>query len=155
MTRTHPTKIDWWLGLLIGVAAAGSVAAAAGVLATQPWTPGNLLPLLVGPLFFAATVWTMFNTAYDIGGADLLVRAGPFRWRIPLSAIESVTPTNNPLSSPAFSLDRLMVRYRNEGGAERWVMISPRDKAGFLADLAAASPGLVVTDGAAGRRATA
>jgi hypothetical protein len=35
------------------------------------------------------------------------------------------------LTSPAFSLDRLRIEY----GRGRWIMISPRDKDGFLREL--------------------
>ncbi|RIK97992.1 MAG: hypothetical protein DCC71_21360 [Proteobacteria bacterium] len=85
--------------------------------------------------------WTLFGTAYRIGDDAILVRSGPFRWRIPLGAIVSVTPTRNPLSSPAVSLDRLRVAYRAARG-ERALMLSPADKAGFLAELAARCPSL-------------
>jgi hypothetical protein len=40
-----------------------------------------------------------------------------------------VESTRNPASSPALSLDRLLIRYG--GGSE--IMVSPADKAGFMA----------------------
>lgn len=56
-------------------------------------------------------------------------KAGPFSWIVPLREITSIEPTRNPASSPARSLDRLLVRY---GGGEE-LMVSPGDKAGFMA----------------------
>ena len=50
---------------------------------------------------------------------------------LPLNEIEEITPTHNPLSSPALSLDRLWISYRR-AGKKRAVMISPEDKEGFL-----------------------
>ena len=64
---------------------------------------------------------------------DLLVRSGPFRWRVPLGQIHSVTPTRNPLSSPALSLDRLRIEY----GDGKWILISPRERERFLEALEA------------------
>ena len=43
------------------------------------------------------------------------------------------------VASPACSLDRLQIRY---GKSRLGMMISPQDKAGFLRDLVARSPGL-------------
>jgi hypothetical protein len=51
--------------------------------------------------------------------------------------ITAITPTSNPLSSPALSLDRLRIDY----GKGRSVMISPRDKQGFLGAMESARSG--------------
>jgi hypothetical protein len=45
--------------------------------------------------------------------------------------IRTVTPTRNPLSSPALSLDRLRIDY----GRGRRIMVSPRDPGAFLREL--------------------
>ena len=74
-------------------------------------------------------MWLFASTDYRVSDGECLVRSGPFRWRIPLDDIEAVRATRNPLSSPALSLDRLEIRYA--GG--RKIMISPLDRAGFLA----------------------
>jgi hypothetical protein len=80
---------------------------------------------------FGFVLWVMLGTYYEIEGNRLLVRSGPFRWRIPINEIEEMTPTHNPLSSPALSLDRLRIEY--SGG--RSVMISPEDKDRFIAEI--------------------
>ena len=73
------------------------------------------------------------------------VSAKVYRARcVPLGEIESVTPSRNPLSSPACSLDRLHVRYR---GSKRGVLISPDDKAGFLHELVMRCPDLRLSGG--------
>jgi len=63
------------------------------------------------------------------------------RWRIPLASIVNVEPTRNPLSSPAWSLDRLRVRWRR-GARIRWIQISPENKLAFLLELSARDPAL-------------
>jgi hypothetical protein len=50
---------------------------------------------------------------------------------IPIDDIISTEPSHNPASSPALSLDRLVIRYGQ--GAE--LMISPKEMAEFIAEL--------------------
>jgi hypothetical protein len=63
------------------------------------------------------------------------------RWIIALETIDEVYPTRSPLSSPALSLDRLLIRYKNLHGPST-LMVSPEDKTAFLNALAAAEPRL-------------
>lgn len=70
-----------------------------------------------------------------MGDRELLVRSGPFRWRIAIDGIESIRPSRSPLSSPALSLDRLEITY---GGGRR-LLISPEDREGFLEAIVARS----------------
>jgi hypothetical protein len=132
-TSIHASKIDLWLiavtalsvatstGALLAVSLKGGVPAA--VLASTA-----LLLLVAG---IGLPLWVLLGTRYELTPERLLVRCGPFRWTVPLREIRAVTPTRSPLSSPALSLDRLRIDY----GRGSSVMISPRDKAGFLADL--------------------
>ncbi len=76
-------------------------------------------------------LWLLLDTHYLLDTNTLLIRSGPFRWAIPVADIKSIRPTNNPLSSPALSLDRLRIDY----GKGKTIMISPRDKAAFLEEL--------------------
>src|SRR4029450_9429711 len=59
--------------------------------------------------------------------------AAPARGSAVLVVLMGMVPIRNPLSSPALSLDRLRIEVR---GA-RPVLISPADRAAFLADLEA------------------
>jgi hypothetical protein len=49
----------------------------------------------------------------------------------PLQEISKIEPTHNPASSPALSLDRLVIYYN--GG--KVLMVSPADKQGFMNEL--------------------
>ncbi len=99
------------------------------VLATAPsflngmWWVG--IPVI---LIYGFVIWIFRTTYYVIEGSELLVRSGPFRWRVTISEIDDILPTRNPLSSPALSLDRLKISYSNG----RSIMISPADREGFL-----------------------
>lgn len=124
-----PSKIDWWLAALLAVAPIITVVAALGA-------PPNEQLIAFGSTLVLGAVYLglVFPTTYGLDGTHLIVRHGLVRRRIPLEAITEVTPTRNPLSSPALSLDRLRVTYG--AGLFRSVLISPADKRGFLVELA-------------------
>lgn len=82
-------------------------------------------------LAFGLPAWVLSSTYYRLTDDLLYVKSGPFSWRIPTAEIHRVTATNNPLSSPALSLQRLKIEYGNG----RRIMISPEDQAEFIADL--------------------
>ena len=129
----HHSKVDLWL---IAVTAL-SVATSTGALLAVSLKGGVPAAVLAGTALLVLVagaglpLWVLLGTRYELTPERLLIRCGPFRWTVPLREIRAVTPTRNPLSSPALSLDRLRIDY----GRGSSVMISPRDKAGFLADL--------------------
>lgn len=132
----HPTKKDWWvvclmfIGLVVPMLMMASMFFSGGV-------PIVVLPILLGVVAFYILLLLAIAMPieYDLSPAQLKIRAGwLLRIGIPVADIVSVHPTNNPLSSPAMSLDRLEIRYR-KGDRERSVMISPLDKEAFLKEL--------------------
>jgi uncharacterized membrane protein YdbT with pleckstrin-like domain len=123
--KIHTSKIDkWFYAVVVGTA---------------------LLPFplgLVDPLAFWLTLaicggvvafilWLYRATKYVITDDKLMVHGGLFKVDIPKSSITSVTDSRNPLSSPAFSLDRLRINH----GDGKTILISPKDKSAFLGDL--------------------
>jgi membrane protein YdbS with pleckstrin-like domain len=87
-------------------------------------------------IFFAAAVlpiWLLATTEYTLSDKELLVVSGPFRWSVPIVDITKVEGTRNPLSSPAFSLDRLSIEYARG----KSIMISPLQQERFLLSLQA------------------
>jgi hypothetical protein len=94
-----------------------------------------LLPLMLAVAVF---VWLLASTSYAFEGTTLRVRSGPFRWRIPLEQIFAVGETDSVRSAPAMSMDRLEIRFAD---GDR-MLVSPRDKAGFLAELRRQAPQL-------------
>lgn len=127
-----PSKVDRWLaavllvGALVTLAGAGGLISVAGV---RQW-PVALGLVLLGA---ALPLWVLGSTYYVLTAAELHVRSGPFRWRIPLREIRAVEPTRSVLSSPALSLDRLRIRH----GPMRYLMVSPREMERFLRELEA------------------
>lgn len=148
--RWFPAKRDAWLVALLWAAEGmmlWSIRTILGNPDSAPW-----LKVLSVAWIAAVSVlvfWLLYGTRYGILGGVLVVRCGPFRWRIPLSGVDSVRPTRNPLSSPAPSLDRLAVRY---DGGRRTILISPEDKGGFLRALVTRAPHLELVGQRAERR---
>ena len=137
---TYRSAVDPWLWLVL----AGSIVVivlTGGTLLVAGDGPSRAIGVVSGLIGGGLPLWVLTSTSYTLTPAELIVRSGPFRWRRPLADITSITPTRNPLSSPALSLDRLRIETRGKAA----LMISPADRAGFLADLEArraqAAPG--------------
>ena len=129
MASVFRSKVDLWLivvtvaipVLVLGIVFVGEYGGADGLVA-------ELLAVAICALVMIFCAWLYFSTHYTVTAEALLVKSGPFSWVVPLREVSSIEPTRNPLSSPALSLDRLRVRY-----GEREIMVSPADKAGFMA----------------------
>lgn len=118
-----PSKVDAGIMLILllsfGVALVGGIFA---TVAEGAWI-GMVLLVMMGGLLFLLGV----PTEYRVGQGFLVVRSGMMRIPIALETIESVRPSRSWKSGPAWSFDRLEVRYRG-----RSVLISPVDKSVFL-----------------------
>lgn len=128
MDAVFRSKVDLWLvGLIVGIP----------VLVLEFFLEdvglddrtGDLLALAIVVLVLGFVLWIYLSTRYTITMEVLFVKAGPFSWVIPLREITSIEPTHNSASSPALSLDRLLIRY----GSGDELMVSPADKAAFIA----------------------
>lgn len=127
MTRTFRSKIDAWLGALI----LGAVGFMIATLIETGQTAGNQSPLAIVAMLIVGCgipLWMLFDTRYTVTPDQLLIKCGPFRWRVPRDQIQGVTPTRSLLSSPALSLDRLQIQYGNG----KSVLVSPKDKGDFI-----------------------
>lgn len=119
----YPSKVDWWIAASVAI---GVVGLATAVLATQ--SPVALIAAVASLAILAVLCWPC---DYTLGDTELVVRSGCIRWNIPYSQVTKIEPTTNPLSSPAWSLDRVLVAY---GGKS--MMISPVRKDEFMIELA-------------------
>ncbi|MEL7185663.1 MAG: PH domain-containing protein [Pseudomonadota bacterium] len=127
---TFRSKMDAWIVVVI---VAISIVALVTLIPALMQTTG-VERWVVLPLMMLATVlpvWLLVSTRYVVDKDILTIKCGPFRWKVRLDEIESLQATRSPLSSPALSLDRVLIRYRNG----RRVMVSPEDKQKFAAAL--------------------
>lgn len=115
--------------------AAVPVACVAAIVGVAAADESVWVPLVPAALLAAIYVGLVLPMRYAIVDTAVVVRHGLVWQRIPLADITEVYPTRNPLSSPALSLDRLHIGFG--AGFFKSAMISPRDKQGFLTELAA------------------
>ena len=126
--RRFKSKIDRWIFVLLAVVIVMQIVAvgSAALQADDPLATTGLILVMIGVV--GLMVWLIVGTHYTVDRGVIRVVSGPFRWKIPVDQITSVTASRSPLSSPALSLDRLRICY----GKRRRIMISPVDKTAFL-----------------------
>lgn len=139
----YRTKVDAWLPITMLLSILLPVGIGVYILMTGdgPAAIGWLIIAFTVPPFgiVAFMAWPM---TYDTGAARadgepiLLVRSGLLlRYEVPIAEIREVRPSRNPTSAPAWSLDRLEILSRTPSGFRGSLLISPKDRDGFLDDL--------------------
>ncbi len=73
---------------------------------------------------------TLWSTRYVLENGVLSIKSLWLSWQIPLSAIQSIQPTDHSIIAPALSLKRLRIDYR-EDGVQKFVLVSPTDPTAF------------------------
>lgn len=138
----YPSKRDGWLMLLL-LALTGFFIYTAFTVHQAPAAPRMQV---FATLYFSFLSLLMiglcilpFHTSYTLDSHHLSIRLGPYRKVIPLADIIEAYPSRNPLSAPAWSLDRVRLRLRT---SRFGALISPQDKHAFLTELAARAPHL-------------
>ena len=124
------SKIDLWLLIvLVAVSIFPLTQAMTALRHGSGWIPHFLIFGLLGGLFF----WLLLSTKYTVNADTVVVQSGPFRWIIARNEITQVVPSKSILSSPALSLDRLRIDY---AAGRKSILVSPKDKVGFLKAIA-------------------
>ena len=131
--KIYPSKVGW--GLLAIVLLGFGV----GIYHTIDQGLWVDLAIQTGILLL---VVLLFNSiSYEVNEKNLVVKVFFwFRKVIPIDSITGMVETNTLISSPAASLDRLEILY----GKYKSVVISPKDKMGFIEHLKSLSPSIVV-----------
>lgn len=124
--QSFPSKIDWWVALLLLFAP--------GIhLPLAIWVMSKGLPLfgvglIVWGLIILVVILAMsFPCKYDVSEEHLVIRSGMFSDKIRLSKIEQIEPKRSWGASTALSVDRLELKLNDDSIR----LISPKDKAGF------------------------
>lgn len=113
------------------------------------WKQGGEFP--AGAFLLAIAVEVVLVVAlipvqYAIEGRTVVIRCGLIRWEYTTFSVDdilSIRPSRNPLSSPALSLDRLKVILASGND----LLISPKEKSGFLRAIEMLRPELRLQDG--------
>jgi hypothetical protein len=140
--RIYKSKVDLWLFLMVMATCVLMIGLLIQTLITEGLNHPGTLTLLISSIFMLAVIFGLaYPVSYEITHSELVIRSGLRRIGIELSSIESVKPSRNPLSAPAWSLDRIRIDYHKEG-KKTFLLISPEDKSGFLNELALKTDGL-------------
>ena len=129
----YPSKVGWELLLPIIIIY--------GFLIANSFDKASLLgfTILIGSLILLVVLF--YSISYEVTREVLTVISFFFiKKNILIKDITRIVESNNPISSPAASLDRLEVYY----GKYSSVIISPKDKMGFIAHLKRLSPSIQV-----------
>ena len=138
------SKVDLFYGALMLVICV-FVLVAGAVFTEAGWSNSNWDALVGGALAFLLVGfvgWVFSRTGYLVTRSELIVRSGPFRWRVPLASIEEVSAAGRWDKGPALSMDRLTIQYQ---GRPTGLTVSPADRDGFLNALLQMAPSLART----------
>ncbi len=131
--KVYPSKVGWRL-LIIPVLFLG-----VGIYYTVNKNLSRDVAIQTGILLFLILIF--YSISYEINERFLIVKT--FFWfkaEIPIDSITGIAETSNIISAPAASLDRLEIFY----GKFDSVIISPKDKTGFIEHLKSLKPKITV-----------
>jgi hypothetical protein len=120
---TYKAKVDWWIG---GAIILGLVMPVVIAMSTQSYLY----------YAFAAATWILvfgfcLPQSYETTEHALVIRAGHSKRSISYAKIVAVRPSSDSRSALALSLDRIQIEH-----ATGEMLIAPRDKEAFFADIA-------------------
>lgn len=130
--KKYPSKIS--LGLVVFILAI-LIGTSIPMFSPLVW-----FGLIINLLTLAFVAYLLVTTYYLIDGNYLSIKAGfLFNKKIDIGRIYKISETNNPISAPAASLDRLEINYDHGS-----VLISPKDKSSFIEHIRQINPQIEV-----------
>jgi Bacterial PH domain len=147
----YKSKKDTWIIVVIVASMLATVLAGAALIL---FTPEIWLRSIGLVIIFASLIPILLTTpvSYTIDGYNLHVRGGYQHWTIPLQNILAVRPSSNWIASPALSMDRLEIEYKDWEGTS-FLLISPERTDQFLNELARLDPEMIIERGSLYRKA--
>lgn len=125
---TYPSRVDWWLVVIFAAPSLGAVGLGVFFATFSGWLAA--LVIIFGLSLGILTARLTFPCRYVLTDHMLVIQCGWDEDRIPLSRIRDAIPSRNLLAAPALSLRRIKI-HLDQG----FLLISPRDQEGFIADL--------------------
>lgn len=137
MTKQHKSKISYGILAFITVLLAAPIIP---IVTEGVMDKDIALRLLIMLAVLVFVLHVFFQTTYTIEDGKLKVKSGIMKYRpIEISEIRELAKTKSLWSSPAPSLDRIIVKY----GANQRIILSPKDKVQFAIDLCDINPKIV------------
>ena len=143
---SYKSEIDTWLMAVIVAGGIFLIASVAWGTITNPQLPAIIIGTLSAAIYCAIMADLICHTHYTIDHDHglLIIKGGILvSDKIKIAEITAIKPTQTWLSAPALSVKhRLEVRY----GRRRTVVISPRNRAAFIAELQAINPAITFSE---------
>lgn len=129
----YKSKIDLWLIIILTLVFGGIVIFS---VIKKEWI-GFIIAII--PTLF---IWDMFkSTFYIITEEELIIRCGIFyKLVIKITDIRKISESNDLISSPALSIDRLEILYNRFDT----ILISPKKKYEFLQSIETLKPDIEI-----------
>ena len=134
MVRKYKSKVSYGLLIAISLIMFGPLLFK---LSDYTLNTQRILGILLLLVTFALILHMFLTTIYTIDNDKLKIKSGFFSYKpIEISEIKRITKTNNIISSPAASFDRIEIQY----GKFKSIILSPKDKLNFCKDLNELNP---------------
>jgi hypothetical protein len=124
----YPSKVDWWLPVVLTIPPILDLGIGIFLLSINKQL--GLVVIALGVVIGIVIAALVFPCRYTVTDTEVLIRCGLIHQRIALRDIVGVTPTSNPLSAPALSLQRVRIDLK-----QGYRLVSPADRAGFIREI--------------------
>ena len=124
------SKKDWWL-LAFVICMSGLLLQLLLTMQAKGTMQQYPLHTAVYVLTIIILWWPLWSTCYVMDNGVLTIKSLWLSWKIPLSEIQSIQPTDHSIIAPALSLKRLRIDY-TEGGVQKFILVSPKDQTAFI-----------------------
>ena len=137
MTKQHKSKISYGILAFLTVLLLAPIIP---IIAEGVMDKGIAMKLLVMLALYVFVLHVFLQTTYTIDEGKLKIKSGLMSYRpIEIAEIREIAKTKSLWSSPAPSLDRIVIKY----GSNRSIILSPQDKVTFAKDLCEINPNIV------------
>ena len=124
------SKKDWWL-LAFVICMSGLLLQLLLTMQAKGTMQQYPLHTAVYVLTIIILWWPLWSTRYVVDNGVLTIKSLWLSWKIPLSEIQSIQPTDHSIIAPALSLKRLRIDY-TDGGVQKFILVSPKDQTAFI-----------------------
>lgn len=124
------STVDSWIYFFAAGLPLIAIHAVVSALAEANTSTSLYSVLAIAPLVLIPA-WLLVSTYYRVDSAIMRVQSGPFSWSIPLDQIRNITAERSLAIAPSLSINRLRINY----GQQRSILVSPKNKAAFIAAL--------------------
>ena len=124
------SKKDWWL-LAFVICMSGLLLQLLLTMQAKGTMQQYPLHTAVYVLTIIILWWPLWSTRYVMDNGVLTIKSLWLSWKIPLSAIQFIQPTDHSIIAPALSLKRLRIDY-TDAGVQKFILVSPKDQTAFI-----------------------